>query len=77
MGDMAKNTAVIDDGELVSLPPGAVPPTPLRYVGDGEYIVGVPARALTSAEAATYAAQIAATAMATGRVLYAPVTGEE
>ena len=76
--DMAKHTVVIDGDELVSLPPGAVLPTqPLRYVGAGEYIYGVPARDLTAAETSLHAAQIAATAAATGRVLYAPVEGEE
>lgn len=42
----------------------------LRYVGDGEYIFNVPARDLSAEEAATYAPMIAATAAATGRILY-------
>jgi hypothetical protein len=77
--DMAKTVIVTDAGpELVVLPPGMELPTvALRYVGDGEYIYGVPARDLTPAEAAAYAVQIAATVTATGRVLYAPVEGEE
>ena len=51
--------------------------SPLRYVGDGEYIYGVPARNLSAAEAAMYGATITATAAATGRVLYAPMEREE
>lgn len=51
--------------------------SPLRYVGDGEYIYGVPARNLSAEEAAMYGATIAATAAATGRVLYAPMEQEE
>lgn len=50
--------------------PGAVAASGLRYVGDGEYIFGVPARDLTAEEAETYAAQIAATHAVTGRILY-------
>lgn len=46
--------------------------TPLRYVGDGEYIVGVPARNLTAQEGREHAAAIAEVQAATGRVLYAP-----
>lgn len=49
---------------------------PLRYVGDGEYIYGVPARDLSAEEAASFAATITATAAATGRVLYAPMEQE-
>ena len=74
MGEnMAKHTTVPDAGALVVLPPAQ----PLRYVGAGEYIYGVPARDLNADEAAQYAAQIVATATATGRVLYAPVAKEE
>lgn len=51
--------------------------SPLRYVGDGEYVYGVPARNLSADEAATYGATITATAAATGRVLYAPMEREE
>lgn len=51
--------------------------SPLRYVGDGEYIMGVPARDLSATEAAMYGATITATAAATGRVLYAPMEREE
>ncbi len=51
--------------------------SPLRYVGDGEYIHGVPARNLSAEEAAMYGATITATAEATGRVLYAPMGREE
>ncbi len=51
--------------------------SPLRYVGDGEYIYGVPARNLSAAEAAMYGTTITATAAATGRVLYAPMEREE
>lgn len=51
--------------------------SPLRYVGDGEYIMGVPARDLSATEAAMYGATIMATAAATGRVLYAPMEREE
>ncbi len=59
--------------DLVALPAGAeLPGQPLRYVGAGEYIYGVPARDLSADEAALFAAQIAAVAAATGRVLYAP-----
>lgn len=72
--DMAKTAIVTDRGpELVVLPPGAeLPAVALRYVGDGEYIYGVPARDLTLTEVATYAAQIQAAQAATGRTLYAP-----
>lgn len=51
--------------------------SPLRYVGDGEYIYGVPARNLSAAEAAMHGATITETAAATGRVLYAPMEREE
>lgn len=51
--------------------------SPLRYVGDGEYIMGIPARNLSAAEAALYGATITATATATGRALYAPIEREE
>lgn len=43
---------------------------PLRYVGDGEYIPGVPARDLTAEEAERFSRAIMATAAATGRALY-------
>lgn len=48
----------------------------LRYVGDGEYIYGVPARDLNEDEATQHAAQIAATEAATGRQLYVKVKEE-
>lgn len=43
--------------------------TGLRYIGEGAWIPGVPARDLTEEEAALYADLIAATAAA-GHVLY-------
>jgi hypothetical protein len=43
---------------------------PLRYVGEGEYIVGVPARDLSAEEALRYAAAIAEVEATTGRALY-------
>ena len=73
---MAKQqtVTVTDDGpKLVALPPDAqMLATALHYVGDGEYIYGVPARDLVPAEAAAYAKQIQAAQAATGRTLYAP-----
>ena len=48
----------------------------LRYVGDGEWIPGVPARDLDAAEAARYGAVIRANERATGKRLYAPVEPE-
>ncbi len=73
--DMAseKLNTVVDETtgkELVVLPAGTILSAPLRYVGAGEYIYGVPARDLNANEAALYAAQIAAALAATGRVLY-------
>lgn len=50
---------------------------PLRYVGDGEYIPGVPARDLTVEEAALYATRIGASEAATGRILYQKAKGGE
>ena len=52
---------------------------PLRYVGNGEYIMGVPARNLTVEEAALHADAIAANEAATGRKLYQapPMTESE
>jgi len=50
---------------------------PLRYVGNGEYIMGVPARDLTATEAALHETAIAAAATATGRILYAPIEQQE
>lgn len=49
----------------------------LRYVGDGEYIHGVPARDLSAEEAERYADAIAAAQLATGRVLYERVKGSK
>lgn len=46
-----------------------------RYVGEGEYIVGVPARDLSAAEAEKFAPAIAEVEAATGRVLYVAVDG--
>ena len=46
-----------------------------RYVGEGEYIVGVPARDLSAAEAERFAPAIAEVEAATGRVLYVAVDG--
>ena len=72
--DMAKQQIVVtEEGSgPIELPPDAQLPTQaLRYVGDGEYIYGVPARDLTADEAASFAALIAATQAATERVLYA------
>ena len=66
---MAKKSIAEETGEVT---PGAG----LRYVGDGEYIFGVPARDLSAEEAATYATQIAATHAATGRILYQAVKEE-
>lgn len=48
----------------------AQPDAGLRYIGDGEYIPGVPARDLTVEEAALYATRIGASEAATGRILY-------
>jgi len=42
----------------------------LRYVGNGEYIVGVPARNLSAEEASQFASEIARTETATGKTLY-------
>lgn len=52
------------------------PSIALRYVGDGEYIYGVPARNLSEEEADRYAEQIAANESATGRQLYVKVKEE-
>lgn len=52
----------------------AQPDAGLRYIGDGEYIPGVPARDLNVEEVAVYAAQIEATQAATGRILYQVMT---
>ncbi len=48
----------------------------LRYVGDGAYIHGVPARDLSPDEAARYADQIASAEAATHATLYEPVAEE-
>ena len=45
----------------------------LTYVGDGAYIVGVPARDLSAEEAALYAPIIDASTKSMGRSLYLPV----
>ncbi len=45
----------------------------LRYVGDGQYLPGVPARDLSADEAAQHMDAINAHARATGRTLYAPI----
>ena len=64
---MAKKSIAEETGfGVATTTPGAG----MRYVGDGEYIFGVPARDLSAEEAATYAPMIAATAAATGRILY-------
>lgn len=53
----------------VSVPTGVS----LRYVGDGHYLPGVPARDLSADEAAQHLEAINAHARATGRTLYAPI----
>ncbi len=72
--DMAKQQAsAVAGSEVVALTSGEqLAGYPLRYVGDGEYVMGVPARDLTTAEAAQYADRITQTAQATGRALYVP-----
>lgn len=55
----------------------AAPAMGLRYIGDGWYIPGVPARDLTPDEAAIHAEAIAKSVAATGRVLYAPIEQEQ
>jgi len=50
--------------------PGKRVTTSLRYVGDGTYIPGVPARNLTAEEAERYRTQIEDSRLATGVVLY-------
>ena len=65
-----KKTIAEETGFGVATLPGTKTASGLRYVGDGEYIFGVPARDLSAEEAATYAPMIAATAAATGRILY-------
>jgi hypothetical protein len=45
----------------------------LRYIGNGDYIHGVPARDLSNAEAKQYGDAIAAAEKATGRKLYESV----
>lgn len=66
---MAKQKSMAEEtGFGVATLPGSA--QGLRYVGDGEYIFNVPARDLSAEEAATYAPMIAATAAATGRILY-------
>jgi hypothetical protein len=47
--------------------------TALRYVGDGAYIHGVPARDLTDEEAATFGALIREQEQAAHITLYEPV----
>jgi len=49
----------------------------LRYIGDGEWIPGVPARDLSAEEAAEFGERIAACEGNTGRTLYARVEGSE
>ena len=48
-----------------------------RYVGDGEYIPGVPARDLTKTEYNRHKVTIQANEQATGRQLYRLVTEEK
>ena len=50
--------------------------TGLRYIGDGTYINGVPARDLSPDEAARYADLIAASEQATGIQLYQTIVGK-
>jgi hypothetical protein len=48
----------------------------LRYVGDGQYLPGVPARDLSADEAAQHLEAINAHARTTGRTLYAPIEAQ-
>lgn len=50
--------------------------TTLRYVGDGTYIYGVPARDLTEEEAAKFEAVIREQEALIGSVLYEPVPAQ-
>lgn len=70
---MAKKSIEEGTGFGVATLPGTEAAPGLRYVGDGEYIFGVPARDLNAEEAEVYATQIAATHAATGRILYQAV----
>lgn len=45
----------------------------LKYIGNGDYIHGIPARDLNATEAEIHADAIAAAEKATGRKLYEPV----
>jgi len=65
-----KKTIAEETGFGVATLPGTKTASGLRYVGDGEYIFGVPARDLSAEEAEVHAVQIAATHAATGRILY-------
>jgi hypothetical protein len=47
----------------------------LKYIGDGTYIPGVPARDLTDEEESIYGERIAEQQAIAGRVLYEPVKG--
>lgn len=44
-----------------------------KYVGEGDYIVGIPARNLTAEEWKQYKKEIAANEKAMGRPLYEPI----
>lgn len=48
----------------------------LKYVGDGEWIEGVPARDLSEEEVKAHKDAIEATQETTGRVLYEPAKGK-
>lgn len=49
----------------------------LKYIGDGTYIIGVPARDLDDAEARTHGALIREQEKATGMKLYERVAKDE
>ena len=49
----------------------------LKYIGNGDYIHGVPARDLNAAEAKQHADAIAAAEGATGKRLYEPVANKQ
>lgn len=53
---------------------GVATPGPLRYIGAGRFLMGVPARDLTADEAALHHDLIAACLAETGVQLYEPMT---
>lgn len=67
---MAEKRSKLEIDTTIAWPDADINAQRLRYVGDGEYIPGVPARDLSAEEMIVYAAQIEATQAATGRILY-------